>query len=592
MPYPYTNCGIYSLGWECDVLESLPSITVLNTAPWLAALLSLLGVAGYLALIFFCISSDFVKLVRENSHTSLLFVGVCCGAVILAGAIGFRGDLAIASDSVEYAVSALNWAQKGIYGFTVDGILHPPRYPFFFSLILIAPWMVIDPSIKIAVLPILLHAILIPIIAAILAQRGRGNNAVVFAPALVLLSPGLLTLSSEVLTQVPVIAVTLMVWLLYLKWQEKSAKHLPTLTGALIFCCALIRPLSILLVIPFVLSAWRGQNRIRMSLPFIMWAIAAISVHLAYSYWVFGQLGRTGYQYWCSIPYDYFNLTFSTRYFEENISFLWNTGIPALFLIFALLCADCCWFLNSNGSSMNDMCIEFRPFLSHSIFFLLTGVVPVGIIHLFYFFPDTGFHVTLFACFAVLAACLLHTILMQGRLFYARWALGMCLLLYVLFCSFDHFRDGLLQPVHRFRTASRMSRYVSAGDVLISGIDPVYVSAFLPTGVKIIPISRNVEFASKLATPRHLATINPPTYDWRDHRNPSLLFLGATEVVHTVALVDSRSHLKLSALPQGRIWLDADFITDRELSAMRDQATLERQGEGNLYRVIQRMGHP
>jgi len=119
------------------------------------------------------------------------------------------------------------------------------------------------------------------------------------------------------------------------------------------------------------------------------------------------------------------------------------------------------------------------------------------------------------------------------------------------------------EPVpHRRLTADRIRAVTPANALVISAIEPVYLER-LAGGAsrRIVPISRNVEYASKLLVPKHVDLPNPSKLNWRISRNSELLRSGAREAVQFVAS-EQLEAIAAQAAAGTPVFLDTTFVGD------------------------------
>jgi hypothetical protein len=117
-------------------------------------------------------------------------------------------------------------------------------------------------------------------------------------------------------------------------------------------------------------------------------------------------------------------------------------------------------------------------------------------------------------------------------------------------------------PVRRL-VADRVRQHTPANAIVISAIDPVYLERMAAAGSarRIVPISRRVEYASKLLAPRRIEHPNPPPADWHDHRAAGLARGGAQEAVQFVAS-EQVENLAARAAAGTPIFLDTALLRE------------------------------
>jgi hypothetical protein len=190
--------------------------------------------------------------------------------------------------------------------------------------------------------------------------------------------------------------------------------------------------------------------------------------------------------------------------------------------------------------------------------FLVLTTGPILLFHLFYFFPGDRFHIPMFAGAAVFAGGML------GLLFGPRTTRLLKLLPPVILLLAVGARIAVPEPVpHRRLAADRVRTYTPANAIVISAIEPVYLERLGAHGSarRIVPLSRNVEYASKLLVSKRVELPNPSALNWRIGRTSDLLRAGAKEAVQFVASeqVDAIVAQARAGTP---VFLDTTFVSE------------------------------
>ena len=122
---------------------------------------------------------------------------------------------------------------------------------------------------------------------------------------------------------------------------------------------------------------------------------------------------------------------------------------------------------------------------------------------------------------------------------------------------------------HRRIAVEQIQRFTSGGDVIISGIDPAYLEILLGDSPprRIIPISRNVEYASKLIALQPVGRLDPPPAGWRATRNRGLARLGAVDPIPITA-ADQLGALAELAPRNRRLFLETSSIAGSDASIL------------------------
>ena len=129
---------------------------------------------------------------------------------------------------------------------------------------------------------------------------------------------------------------------------------------------------------------------------------------------------------------------------------------------------------------------------------------------------------------------------------------------------------GVSDPVsHRRLAAERVRTYTPENAVIISAIEPVYLERLAGHGSsrKIVPISRDVEYASKLLVRKRIDLPNPSALNWRNGRLIDLRRAGAVEAVHFVAS-EQLNALVAQAAAGSPIFLDSTFVGESDADVL------------------------
>lgn len=454
-------------------------------------------------------------------------------AVVLWQDSGIGAKLDIVPDSTEYALAAHRFASSGDYRILVDGSWLPPRYPPFFSVLVLAPaYLVLGPAIGNAIYPIIISGIA-GIVVAFFLGRKIGGDWGGTAGALALLAFSKYRLwSRSVMIEIPAAALLLLACFLYVRLRGESREQPSAwlLPGAVIAFAALLRPVFAAAALPFLVCAvdtgrWRETFRKLAFLcgPLVAAGAAAMACNTAQ----FGSPFRSGYHFWTSVPYDYGNLTFSLSYVVSNFVLLRKTN-----LIYWLCLAVVLWILDRRffASGKNDL--SRQSALRAIGEFLLLGLGPVVVFHQLYFYPADRFYfpvlVLLFVTIGALAGSWLNRL--------PRAALAGVLAV-ALVGAFLVGRGKAQPKVSRQTVADEIVRHTPEDAWIITGLEPAYLEYVTARDSRrrIVPISRHVEYAGKVLTPNRIPNPDPPPLRWDDHRCAGLLRGGARDAVRFVA---------------------------------------------------------
>jgi 4-amino-4-deoxy-L-arabinose transferase-like glycosyltransferase len=441
--------------------------------------------------------------------------------------------LNIVPDSTEYALAAHRFATTGEYKILIEGRWLPPRYPPWFSVFALVPaYLVLGPAIGNAIYPITIFAVAGIVIAFLLGRKIGGDWGGTIGALAVLALPEYRLWSRFVLADVPAAALMLGACLLYLRLrtgtQVRSMAYL--LPGLVIATAALFKPVCAAAVFPFLVCAvasCRRQLAVR-NLVFLGVPLAlAGAASMAYNAIVFESPFRTGYHFWVSVPYDYTHLTFSLSYVVSNFTVLWETNAILLVCAAVATWAIDRWVICSKEEGHE------RPRTVRWIGeFILLGVGPSVLFHQIYFYQADRFYLPILALLAATIGGMFGAWL--GRL--PRAAL-LGILALVLFWAVLMNSNEVRRTPDRQLAVDEILQHTPEDGVIISAIEPAYLEYLVARGSHrhIVPISRRVEYASKLITPEKIPDPEPPPQDWDDHRCAGLLRGGAQEAVRFVA---------------------------------------------------------
>ena len=515
------------------------------------------------------------------------WIAVLAAALLVLGGslLFFRGAFDASNcdfnpDSVEYASAGRNLVDHGRCEITLAGHGFPSRYPPWFSTLVAAPaYLVFGREPGNPVYAVLAFA-LFGLLAAFWVGRRLGGTwgGVASATGLALL-PTFALYARQILADVPSTTLALVAAGSYLRLREREAGQAwYWLSGAAAALATGFRPLGGFLVLPAVMAilmtrpAHRGRRLIALLLP----VVVVIVGNAVFNARTFGSPLRTGYSFWCSVPYDYTALTFSGSYVLQNLRSMWTTGLPIL-----VVAAVAIGLLRGKTGGPDAAPIQLR--LRYLAEFALYSFVPLLGFHFFYFFSADRFFLPILAVALVAAGGAL------GSWIPRRWE-RLALLIPLLLVICGAYARLTKPPDAPFRRlgVERIRRLTPVGSTILTGLDPVYTAFILGAddSREIIPLSRDVEYASKLITPRRIPAPDPPPRGPFDHRCAGLVKAGAHEAVEIV--VAERPALIAERLQAGRaVFLDATFVQPGDVAAIRAlQAsfTLEKVGE-ELFRV-------
>ncbi len=463
-------------------------------------------------------------------------------------------NLEVPPDTVEYALAPLQLVETGHYEIILEGRPLPPRYPPWFPALVILPAYIFfghDPGN--AILPVTLLAVAGIGFGAAIGKRLGGVAGGILAGLALLFLPSYANWATQVMSDVPATTLMLATCLLYLRLRSGSRSFAIYLAaGLLIAVAALFRPVFAAMLFPFLLEIFRTRETVLRNTTALLFPMgAAIGDTLAYNAATFGSPLRNGYKFWAAIPMDYPSLIFSPSYLPINLALIGRTVFP----IYVVICIGA-WLIvrKREPATLGSSRAGFRDALT----FLTLTTGPILLFHLFYFFPSDRFHIPMFAGVAIIAGGTLGLLAGPRATSFLKWALPVILLLAI------GERIAVPDPVPYRRLAADRIRSVTPSNALvISAIEPVYLERLAGRGSarRIVPISRNVEYASKVLVPKKVDLPDASKLNWRVSRNPALLRGGAQEAVQFVAS-EQLDAIVAQAAAGTPVYLESTFLGD------------------------------
>jgi 4-amino-4-deoxy-L-arabinose transferase-like glycosyltransferase len=493
-------------------------------------------------------------------------------------------DLTIAPDSVEYSTAAWRLVNEGRYVVTINGAAYPPRYPPGFAFLALAPvYQLFGQDPGSGIYGILFWSLVGVAAAFFIGRRLGGLPSGLLAGGAVLLLPDYRQYSKMIMSDATCTAMMLVLLLVYLRLTAAPKNWRGWLAAGVISALAAsIRPTALAATLPFLLLALQTSprrrslsNGILFALPILFFAVS----QLLYNFHVFGSPFRSGYQFWCPVPYDYLNLTFGISHLKSNVEAAWRAGffiLLATVTIVTLVLRRSAQTGDAHSVARQD-CLRF----------VLLTAAPLTLFHLFYFYPETRFFLPATGQLAAVAGAMLGTLLQRASDRSAVIVAAAALVLVVLLA----FLRTTPEPTRR-HAVDLFNNTLPGSALLISNIDPVYLDFFLNRNAErvILPLSRHVEYASKIvATTKVRAPDPPPTHAF-DHRCPGIRNGGGYDVVAATASEPEGLDLIEAALTAGTpVFLDATHISWLQQSAvenLQSRYQMRRTAEG-LYELTQ-----
>jgi hypothetical protein len=472
-------------------------------------------------------------------------------------------NLSTVPDAVEYATAARRLAVLGRYDIPIGHSAYPPRYPPGFPALVLAPvYRLFPDDLGNGVYAVWCCGLICVGAAWAIGRRIGGPWGGVLAGLAVLGTPEMRHSSRDIMSDVPALALGLITLALWMRVCDRWRWSDLALAGVSIGAAYTMRVVYLAMWLPFAAAAVRrGKEGLpglaALSFPVAL-AVAAIGVYNAHT---FGQWSRTGYSYWCAVPYDYLWLTFSPAYIRANLASLATTRVAmsaAAGLAGALL------LRSREPAALRRLAI-----------FLALGAGPVEVAQLLYFAPGVRFHFLALAGLAILAGGA------AGRCVPARfhrhaWAPAALALPLAVWIA------GRPDPPSLRRVAAEaIAASTPRNAVIVTAIDAVFLDPYLMPGSDriIVPVARDVEYASKLITPRRISPLEPPPRSAIDHRAVALLRGGAIDPFPYTA--EESPERIAEWIRQGRpVYVDHSFTAARGFWSRPNPAFIEEPVEG------------
>ncbi len=504
-----------------------------------------------------------MKSARSKNRTRTVFALILLlgiSAISLFVPAYTASNLGIVPDSVEYATAAWRLVNEGRYVITINGEAYPPRYPPGFALVALAPaYLLFGPNPGNAIFGIFFWSLAGIAAAFAVGRRIGGLPGGLMAGAVLALLPSYRHYNQVVMSDGTCAAAILVLLLVYLQLAAAPNNWRGWLfAGVLVALVASIRPTGLSASLPFLLLALRIRPRkqsLGYGLLFLLPILLFTALQMVYSNRSFGSPFRSGYQFWCPVPYDYLNLTFGFSYVPLNIAAVWRSGLLVLLaaaVIMILLMRRAEWNKDTERTAAHD-----------SLGFILVTAVPLSLFHLLYFVGDPRFFLPVTGPLAAVVGAMGCAILLRVSNRMAHIAVAIALGVVLIL--------GSLLPVPdptRRRVVDQIDKILPKTALLISHIDPVYLDFFLNRGGErvVLPLSRYVEYASKVVAPSPIPMPKPPPRGPLDHRCPGLLNEGGLDVFPATASEPAGLDVIDEALAAGTpVFLDATHLDPAEL---------------------------
>ncbi len=544
---------------------------IAHLSPLVVSPLAVTAVAPLPALaLFLCSALTLYRGYGRADRVIALLLFFAAFAALLPN-LNHAAELRTSPDSVEYALGAKALVEGGSYSFLLGGQPQPPRYPIGFPLFVLAPAVILlgTGSLAHGVWGVAAAAAFGVAATYLTGLRLMGRSGGCVAAALVLAIPGYVGGAQEILTTAPAAGfVAAAIWL-SLSGPEKSAPRWLG-SGISLMLATACRPLSAVFCLPLVV-AWRAQReRSAWHLALLLMpTVAWVEAMGWYNAVVFGNPLRSGYHVWCPVPYDYPAILFGAGYIAENLSAL-SHSMLAILLPLSIV------GLISEGRRRGWRGGNARVLLA-----TLGAALLVTIFHLLYFFAWDLYFVPCSVALAPLGAIGLLSVLQGAWPRAVRAAAALALPAGLawggVIANRAEFREVAVFE-HLSVLAGVVEELQRSGSVrVITARNPAHVEFFV--GAPVLPISRRVEYASKLIAPvrvpaRDLSGVGPT-----DHRAQLLKDGGAQEVYATTAL-ESLDALGREVQEGTTVLVDTESLAPEEAGQLKARFSLEALATG------------
>lgn len=489
-------------------------------------------------------------------------------------------DLRPVPDAVEYASSARQLMMTRSYAIVVEGEAFPPRYPVGYPLLIVPFYWAFGAQLCNAVLCSLTLVGVAAVFVYCAGERAGGRAAGILAALFMLSSPAVIDAGRSVMSEAAaMLGIASAVWFLVrLVEQERSAWSWGSL-GVCIGAGAIVRFSNILLLAPaglILLSLHRGRPRTLIGAFASLCAGCGIALAplLVYQAQTFGGMLRTAYSFWVPYYFDLPGKAFGVSYaFQKAGMGDSDSSLPNILFYGALLAGGgrtyyalpTAIFVALGGvislgrrdvrclrSATGDGATEpgDRPHIScHKLRIVgqfVAGATTITVLfYTFYFAADQRFLTPLIPLLTLLAGVGATAIVNLRSSGWPRGGAAFCNVFF-LWGGVEWliaFGGGSTADVPRRHEIARLvARRTERDAVVVSGIDPLFLGEI--AGRRVIPVSRRVEYASKIvlsrpireAVPEEIA-LDPSRYEaWalaRGARRPVPLV--ATEAPERIA---------------------------------------------------------
>lgn len=451
-------------------------------------------------------------------------------------------------DSLENAFCAETFLKEGKYGFYLNGVFHPSRYLPWFPLLFLAPFEYLSGDVYGAVYGCWfatagLAAVMFFSCWQTTVRKGpagqrdvaRGALAGLMTFPVLLLTSFFIVLTGYAMTEVPYLFFCIWAMILWTRLATKPGVDPASLLwcGVLIALGGSVRSTAYpMLLLPYILIFIREKNWKRR---FLLWFLAALPTALvllasnAFNWVVFGSPFRTGYHYWCPVPYDFMSLTFHPRYAVRYLPRL--VMEKGFWLTMALLAACAAWYCVSR-KARNEKLLSIAPrwtaWEAAMAFALLQSLV-IFVLYIFYFYYHKRMYLPILVMVlppaASAAANFLRTVLRREKIANGLIAAAAVALQCIALYNLNYYHRSIRSIPNDRAKLEIMNDMLPKNAIFLSTFNPSVADRFLLRGTdrKIIPVNRIHEYANETVAPLKVKACDPPPKNAEDMLAPGLL---------------------------------------------------------------------
>ncbi|GEM_PF-5141488 len=460
--------------------------------------------------------------------------------------------IAVVPDSLENVLCPWSLLQDGRYSIWLNNAWYPSRYLPWYSLIFILPFQYLTHSLFGASWGILFASyLLVSLLFFVGFCLGCRRFTGLLSVLLFLSCPYLLRLHGIAMTEYPYLAFLLLMLCTLMRMSSS-----PRISSRQVIVCGIFGALAglmrssgyVMFLVPSVLILVREKTWSRRILLLALlgfWGVLAVCATGTYNFLTFGTPFRSGYHFWCPVPYEFPGLTFNLACIPSNLSQMLSQSWLWYLVAELILCA--LWIFLVHGKKL-----PFRPALFCAVIFSLFHAVLILSLYLGYFFYEGRLYVTAVAVALPASCAVLDDILhfaLRKRFSSPLWlgggrVLEILLLLALLFrfasCGSPSFKKH--DAEHRWM--QEISRVLPENAILLSPFSPGLADYYLTKDYpdrRLIPFSRQMEYAGKIVAERpfDVSQITPAPVNAVNHLCPGLLQSDACRLVYPDVLSDS-----------------------------------------------------